>query len=437
MKGNLTRGLGIAGGLLALAISLPAQSFSTIDVKGVTVTYWHTGTGPTEKGLQSLVDEFNKSNPYGITVKEEYAGNYNDIYNKTLTGIAAHQVPDLVVAYQNQAAAYRLPKGIVDINPYVNDSQVGLSPASIKDFIPGIYESDINPQFHNERLGFPHQRSMEVLYYNLTWLKKLGAAEPPKTWDEFAALCRKATNVQKGTYGYAIDTDASRVFSQTISRGGGFLSADRQDFDLDNPAIVDSMRLMKQLLDEGAARKVAEAYGDQADFGNQKVLFTIGSSSGLGYYQQAVEHGANGKFRWSLAPLPHSTENPVQDLYGASVSITKTTPQRQLASWLFLKWFTQAAQQKRWVEISGYFPTRRSVRDSLGPYLVRNPVYAKALDILLSSDVVTEPPFSSYQAVRAEITKTYNAILDGADIKSALAKLTRKANQINADARDN
>ncbi|MDP6932558.1 MAG: GMC family oxidoreductase N-terminal domain-containing protein, partial [Myxococcota bacterium] len=40
---------------------------------------------------------------------------------------------------------------------------------------------------------------------------------------------------------------------------------------------------------------------------------------------------------------------PAPNVYGASVAICRTTPERQLAAWLFLKWFTEPEQQARWV----------------------------------------------------------------------------------------
>jgi len=80
-----------------------------------------------DKGLQDMVSQFNSSNPYKVTVKSEYAGAYNDIYNKMITAIAAGSMPNLVVAYQNQAAGYQVAKALVDMDVYVQDAN-GASP---------------------------------------------------------------------------------------------------------------------------------------------------------------------------------------------------------------------------------------------------------------------------------------------------------------------
>lgn len=189
------------------------------------------------------------------------------------------------------------------------------------------------------------------------------------------------------------------------------------------------MSFMVGLYEDGYAHKIAERYGDQTDFGNQKVLFTIGSSSGLPYYGLAAEAGEAGNFDWSVAPPPH-TGRPAVNVYGASVSVPLTTPERQLAAWLFVRWFTEPEQQAEWVGISNYFPVRYSVADNLGDYLAQNPKFAYAFNILQTSDTKAEPPFLGYSEVRDMVNAAYNAIIDGADVEETLQDLEDEANEL-------
>ncbi len=41
-----------------------------------------------------------------------------------------------------------------------------------------------------------------------------------------------------------------------------------------------------------------------------------------------------------MTAIPHTTADPVQNIYGGDVMIPATTPETQLASWVFVKWFT-------------------------------------------------------------------------------------------------
>jgi multiple sugar transport system substrate-binding protein len=404
-----------------------AGGLSAVDPSGQTVMFWHQHAREREEGLNAMIERFNATNEWGITVKGEYAGGYSDIYNKMVTAIAGGSVPDLVVGYQNESAQYEDAGALTDLTEYVNHPVWGVDDPS--DFFEGFFMQDVNSQFGNRRLGFPPNRSIEVMYYNLTWLQKLGYDGPPQTWDEFAQMCQAATDPEAGTYGYAISTDASRFFALVISRGGEIAKADGSGYQFETREARAAMQFMKDLYDKGYIRKIAERYGDQTDFGNQKVLFTIGSSSGLPFYQQAADAGEAGTFEWSVAPPPH-TGRPAVNVYGASVSVPLTTPERQLAAWLFVRWFTEPAQQAEWVGISNYFPVRYSVADSLGDFFAKDPRFADAFGILQTSDTKAEPPFLGYSDVRDMVNAAYNAIIDGADIDETLADLNAEANEI-------
>lgn len=423
---------GFASG--ATETAQPVNSLAGVDPTGAEVVYWHVHTGSRDKGLQEMVAQFNTSNAWKITVKPEYAGSYNDLYTKMITAIAGGTPPDLVVAYQNQAAGYQVTGALVDMDLYVNDAKWGLTAAEKADFFEGFYLSDKSAQFDGMRLGFPPNRSAEVLYYNRDWLKALGFNAPPATWEEFYTQVKAARDTAKDRWGYSVRTDASNIFAMAASRGVSILTADQRAYRFNTPELQSTLTLFQRMYKEGIVKKIAEAYGDQADFGNYKVMFTMGSTSGLPFYDDAVKKGAGGVFDWSVAAIPHSTPKAVLDVYGASVSIPKTTPQRQLGAWLFVKWFSEPAQQFRWLEISNYYPVRRSVASNMTEYLAKNPKFKDAWDLLNSSNTTAEPPFAGYDIVRDAAAKAFNAILDGADVAKTLADLDVEANKIHQES---
>lgn len=406
----------------------PADPMMELDLDGVTVTYWHQHSGGREEGLNEMIAEFNATNEWGVEVVAEYAGGYGDIYNKMIAGIAGGAVPNLVVAYQNQAAGYQVEDALVDMTPYVEHPVYGISDP--EDFFQGFYMQDVNMMFGGQRLGFPPNRSIEVMYYNQSWLEELGYDGPPTTWDEFAEMAAAATDEAAGTYGYALRTDASNVYAMAISRGGEIAAPGGNGYQFDIPEIRDSFLFMKELYDAGYARKIAERYGDQSDFGNRKVLFTMGSTSGLPFYASAIEQGEAGAFEWSVAPIPHTTATPQVNVYGASVSIPKTTEEQQLAAWLFVRWMSEAEQQARWVEISNYFPVRRSVAAQLPAYFESNPQFEDAFTALTESETRAEPPYAGYDEVRDLMSAAFNAVIDGEDVDMVLAELEEEANEV-------
>ena len=60
----------------------------------------------------------------------EYQGGYGDIFNKMLGVMNTTDAPDLVVAYQNQAATYQLGNAMLDMTSLVNSPTWGLTPES-------------------------------------------------------------------------------------------------------------------------------------------------------------------------------------------------------------------------------------------------------------------------------------------------------------------
>ncbi len=412
-------------------------NYENVDPSAQQITYWHNYTDEREELFNQIVKEFNGSNEYGVTVTAANQGDYSDIFQKMLPLLNTDAAPDLVLAYQNQAATYQLASALTDMTPLIESSKWGLSKADLSDFYPNFLAQDVFPTFDNAQLGFPPNRSMEMLYYNTDWLKELGFDGPPQTPDEFREMtCAASKTAYSGatgggnSTGYELDVaDASHVAAWTFAFGGNIYDSKTNQFTYDGPATAEAMSFLQSLIDDGCATVVTEQYGDQTDFGAGRTLFTTGSTSGLPFYTSAVDDGA--KFSWSVGALPHKTANPVQDVYGSSVSMPKHTPEREVASWIFLKYFTSPDVQARWARATGYFPVRKSVADGMKGYFEANPGYADAFKLLEYGEA--EPPVPGYDFVRDAVEQATAKITNGADVTQILAEVNEDANQILAD----
>jgi multiple sugar transport system substrate-binding protein len=305
------------------------------------------------------------------------------------------------------------------------------------DFFEGFIHQDVNAQFGGARLGFPPNRSIEVMYYDMTLLKSAGISAPPRTWTEFALDCRRVTNKDKNTYGYALDNlDASHVYALVISRGGEFARPDGKGYTLNTAQMKASLLYMRGLVLQGVARKIPKKYDYQTDFGNGQAAFTLGSTSGLTFYDKAVKANKDGPFQWGIAPVPQLTASaaPATDLYGASVSIPKSTPEKQLAAWLFIKWFSEPQQQAQWAHVSKYFPVRKSAEQPIADLLDADPNFAAAWKILKVASLKSEPPYAGYDLVRDAVASAYSKVLDGANVDDTLAALQVQADKLFKDS---
>jgi len=407
------------------------------------IVWWHQHTGEArEAAIAKIISDFNATNEYGITVTAEYAGSYGDIFNKMLPILNTTDVPDVVVGYQNQVATYQLADSMFDMNELINHPTYGLTQEEQDDFFPGFFAQDVLSLFDNQRLGLAPNRSMEVMYYNMDWLKELGYDAPPTTPEQFKEMACKAaatpfsgaTEGAASPTGYELSIDTSRFASWTFAFGGDMFDYEANQFTLNSPAAVEAWTFLQGLFADGCARLVTENYGDQTDFGNGTLLFAVGSSSGLLYYGDAV--AADGTpFEWGVTAIPHTTPDPVMNIYGASVSIPKSTPERELAAWLFVKYYTSAEVNAAWAKASGYFPVKASIADEVTAEFPGNQeAYATAISLLPYG--VFEPPVPGYDFVRDNVIEVVmTSIVDDVttDVKALLDQATVDANAILAE----
>jgi ABC-type glycerol-3-phosphate transport system substrate-binding protein len=414
----------------ATATPTPADPLAGVNPKGQELLFWHASTKPHADVLRALVEEFNAGNEWGIRVRTEYGGSYNDLYRKVLAAITAGETPDLAVAYQNQVAVYARSGAIAPLDAYIASALYGLTADDREDIFASFLEADRYPEYGDQMLSFPPNRSALLMYYNVDMLKSLGYdGAPPATWDRFAEMCERAAKA--GSKGFAIFEMTSSFSNMVFSRGADVISADGKRATYNGPEGVEALTLIRDLVRKGCAYQAKDQYGDQADFIAGQVLFNFGSSAGLPYYRTGIQ-SSKKPFEWGVAAMPHGkqVERPVVDLYGPSIAVFKGRPEKQLAAWLFLRWFTQAEPGARWAQVTGYFPIRRSSLEvaSLKQYIQKEPNYARALSLLPYG--VGEPRVAAWSEIRGLISDAYSAVIRGADPKKTLDKSVEKANAL-------
>ena len=155
-------------------------------------------------------------------------------------------------------------------------------------------------------------------------------------------------------------------------------------------------------------------------------MFTIAPSDELPAYKSAVEK--DGLFRWGVAPLPHNTPDPVTIFVGQSWTVFKTTPKRQLAAWLFVRWFSGANQTRRWAEATTTLPLRKSatqamIRKDMDPNL------KIVLDLLPFGQ--SEPAVAGWDPAREVLAETMRAVAAGGQLpQTALDQAEARVNPL-------
>jgi len=114
---------------------------SAAELRGITVNLWLPWTGSTSAALLAIVDEFNRTNRWGITVLVkgfEGFGSLDDAVEIALTSDALPDVPsplpDVLVDYSYQARHWDVNNLFVDLSAYLDDPVWGFTPDEQADY---------------------------------------------------------------------------------------------------------------------------------------------------------------------------------------------------------------------------------------------------------------------------------------------------------------
>ncbi len=410
----------------------PTEAMPSIDPTGQAITFWHVwGTGLPSETLNAIVDDFNATNKWGITVTALEQGNYSNLEDAFNASVQSGDIPDIVTGYTNAMANWYSVDSIVDLTPFMTDSYFGLS----ADDLSAYYQGSLNggKATDGKQFAFPISQSANVIFYNSQWAKELGFDSAPTNYEEFkaqACAAAAANNADAdpnndGTGGLVLDTGASNVASWVFANGGNMLNAAGDAYDFTAQPVVDTATFFKDLWDSKCAFQT-ESYPNP-EFASRKALFTVSSTAGLPYQVAAFEAEGAIKDEWTIIPFPGKDGGQSVDLFGQYVAIGNTNPEREMASWVFLTYLTSPEVQAKWIQGSAYYPTRSDTVPLLDAYSQANPVWSTGLTFLQYGKA--EPAWASWTQVRRDLGTAFAGILQGmaTDIPTELSALNDTA----------
>jgi sn-glycerol 3-phosphate transport system substrate-binding protein len=176
-----TRSLALASGLLALALSAPAQAQTQIQ-------WWHAMSGPLGEWVNDLAKEFNASQKDYVVVPT-YKGTYGETFTAAMAAFRAGNAPDILQVYEVGTATMMAAKGAV--KPVGEVMTAGGAKFDAKAYIPAVAGYYTAP--NGQMLSFPFNSSTTVFYYNKDAFKAAGLdpEKAPKTWPEVVLAAAK------------------------------------------------------------------------------------------------------------------------------------------------------------------------------------------------------------------------------------------------------
>jgi ABC-type glycerol-3-phosphate transport system substrate-binding protein len=407
-----------------------SEDVITSELKGISVELWHPWTSNREFAILSLVNQFNAINEYGIVVTT--FSQDGDLYTNVRNSLGSDKAPNLVAGYNNQLQSWDNQGGmIMDMDAYVNDPVWGFDEDTKADFFPVFWEQDTNQK---KRLGLPVYRSAAVIFYNQTWARELGFDAPPQTIAEFEEqACAASSANNDSTGGLIAATDISSNMGWLFGFGGDLLHPNGAQYQADSPENQSAFTFLIDMKESGCAW-TPDAYYPNQEFATRKALFYPSSIVGIFFQVNAFEEVENFD-EWIVLPFPGDTGQPVINAYGPAYAIFETTPEEQLASWLFIQWMLEPQNQAQFIEASGYLPVRASTLTFLESYMTENPFWAQAVELIPFTK--TEPALGSWGIGRYvfgdAIKELYAPDFSRDQIPSLLTKLETILNETHAN----
>jgi ABC-type glycerol-3-phosphate transport system substrate-binding protein len=238
--------------------------------------------------------------------------------------------------------------------------------------------------------------------------------------------------------GFAITTDAS-AFESWVAGAGGTIYADGA-FDFKSDAVTSTLAFYKELYDEGCAYLPAERFGEQVDFNNGLTPYYVTSTAGFTFVLSGfADAGYNPE--WGITTFPYTEGNQAVNAFVPSIIVLESTPEQELASWLFLKYFASPEVAVQWSSGTGYFNPVPSSAEALATtefsFEGLAPYFNAANALITNPDirVITSPAISAYSTVRGLIsTAIADVTSNGVDVATVADTLQAGADQALADS---
>ena len=415
-----------SGAAESASSSVAADEITADDLRAANITLelWHAQTNENGIALDMVVDLFNETNEYGITVNATCQGGYSDCHNKIVSALAAGTAPNIGQAYNNNMMTY-MPSGkLMDLTDYLQDD-FGITAEELAQVVPSYLEENRafpDGKTYATSLG----KSTEVMFYNKTFFDEHGL-EVPTTYEELAEVAKQISQIT-GRPSVGFDSMENLGIYGPVNFGARYADVDGNLylFDEDNiDATMEFYRWWQKGIQEGYFRTAGEDQYCSGPFSNGTIIAYIGSSAGTAYI---LPDG----FECAVTYSPVGVNPAVIQQGGNFCGFSTGDPLVDLATSIFLEYMYDAEASGLYAANTGYAPSSKAgletqaYKDSIaaggiGPEA--KDVSATYPDGVLAYDPVFENSYETRLAL-SDIVEAI-ALDKNADIEALIAEAQR------------
>ena len=387
--------------LLCLALLLSAAGCKTArEEQPITLTIWHVYGGQTDSPLNDLIEEFNRTvgKEQNIAVQVTSVTNTNTIHEGVLAAAnddpGASELPDMFISYPKTVLAMPDEEVLVDYRDYFSEEELSA-------FLPAFIEEGT---IHDRLAILPVAKSTEVLFVNKTLFDRFAAEtgvtlEDLDTWEGLYQTATLYAQWSGGKTFFVHDYHFNYLQVGVESLGGPF-------FDEDGISFSPAFSKVWEPYAEAALQGGVWLYGGYATepLRTGDAIASVASSASVLYYSDIVTYSDNTseeiEFIARPCPVFEDGEKLVMQR-GAGICTVKSTPEREEAAMVFLKWLTAPEQNVELVTRLGYMPVTQEAFDTYLPGAIEkleDPKYRELYRAFLQ----TQEEYTFYTAPQRE-----------------------------------
>jgi len=406
--------LAVAAGA-SLALAGCSTSPGSGDSGPVTLTFWHGYTEADGKVLDSIVDDFNKSQDK-ITIKTT-TKTWAVIGDTLLPALSAKKGPDIVAMPAETLPVYASKGAFAKLDDFYESSatkSASLRPAAVEmEKVEGSY------------YGVPTGFVPLSVIYNKALFEKAGITQFPKTWDEWVADAKKLTVDENGDgtpeqYGLALPDHATvgnGVWASLFYGNGGKI-VDGSKSVLDSSENAETLSYWAKAV---TADKISptglDGVASDKLFSSGKAAMEIG-----GPWMAGV--ATDNKIDYGIAGIPAGPKGAAASAIGISAAVTaQADSAKKAAAEKFFDYFFTKKVATKWSLGSGWPPLRTDIPSS---DVSSNPVVASLTDLVGDARPLLPGVANSTDVLSAVDEATQKALAGGdpaALLKSASAQV--------------
>lgn len=332
----------------------------------VTITIWHNFGGQMQATMDEQIEEFNATvgKEEGVVASVTSISSTAALQEK-LTMIAAGDpgapdMPDITTSYP-ATAILLADKGILTpMGGYFSDEELA-------DYLPQFLEE--GRLLDGKLYVFPFAKSTEALFLNQTLFERFSSAtgvtvDSLTTFEGIAEASIRYYHwtdeqtpdiANDGKAFYTADSffNLAQVGAQQI--GSSLFAGEKLQLNTD-----EFERIWNNIFEAAVKGGFAIYDGYSSDLSNTgDILCSTGSTAGILFYGDEITYPNNAKEAVEYAILPYPTFEGGKTIAmqrGSGLIVAKSTPEKEEAATLFLKWFTAPEQNMRFVASTGYLP---------------------------------------------------------------------------------